>query len=337
MRRSVQGFTLVELLVVIAIIGILVALLLPAVQSAREAARRVQCANNLKQIGLAAQQHHEKYGFFPSGGWGFLWVGDPDRGVGPNQPGAWGYTLLPFLEQEALHQLGADGDPKTITSTQRQGGTRLVQTPLAVYACPTRRRPGCWPVVNLHNWPNQHGTTGNLTLNTRGDYAACAGDPPLPHDMGGPDSLAIADGWTASGDWNSHLWYAYSADPGGVSYIRSGISPAHIRDGASNTFLIGEKYLNPDHYYTGEDAGDNQSIYSGYNHDNHRSVRAGYAPRRDTPGVSAPENFGSAHPSGFQMVFCDGSVHHLSYTIDKEIYRRLGLRKDGLPVDASKF
>ena len=81
-HRTLRGFTLVELLVVIAIIGILIALLLPAIQAAREAARRSQCKNNLKQMGLAAQNHLSTQKCFPSGGWGFLWVGDPDRGYG---------------------------------------------------------------------------------------------------------------------------------------------------------------------------------------------------------------------------------------------------------------
>jgi prepilin-type N-terminal cleavage/methylation domain-containing protein len=101
-----SGFTLVEVLVVIAIVGVLVAILLPAVQMARESARRSSCANNLKQLGVAVLLHEHSHGTLPTGGWGPDWVGDPRAGFGPKQPGGWIYNILPYLEQQNLHDLG---------------------------------------------------------------------------------------------------------------------------------------------------------------------------------------------------------------------------------------
>ena len=105
-RGNRKGFTLVELLVVIAIIGVLVALLLPAIQAAREAARRTQCSNQLRQLSIAFQNHHDVQKHLPTGGWGFVWLGYPEYGFGPEQPGGWMYNILPFIEQQALHDYG---------------------------------------------------------------------------------------------------------------------------------------------------------------------------------------------------------------------------------------
>ncbi len=126
------GFTLVELLAVIAIIGILIALLLPAVQAAREAARQLQCKNNLKQLALACLNHEHAHNFLPAGGWSYGWAGDPDRGVDKRQPGGWQYNILPHVEQQALHDLGLNNN--------QTGRTQAAVTPVGAFICPTRRR-----------------------------------------------------------------------------------------------------------------------------------------------------------------------------------------------------
>ncbi len=105
-RRVREGFTLVELLVVIAIIGILVALLLPAIQAAREAARRNQCTNNLKQLALGALNHESTFKQFPSAGLGYKWGGDPNFGGGRKQPGVGSITRCPFIEEQQIHDMG---------------------------------------------------------------------------------------------------------------------------------------------------------------------------------------------------------------------------------------
>lgn len=115
--RQPRGMTLFELLVVVAIIAVVVALLLPAVQSVRESARRVQCGNNLKQLGAGALQHEAAHGYYLSGGWGCYWGGDPDRGFGPEQPGGWISNVLPFNEQQPLWQIGAGQTPSQKQAT----------------------------------------------------------------------------------------------------------------------------------------------------------------------------------------------------------------------------
>ncbi len=322
MRR--RGFTLIELLVVIAIIGILVGLLLPAVQSARESGRRTQCNNNLKQLGLAMLAHHEDHGYFPSGGWGWFLVGDPDRGTGPNQPGGWCYALLPYVDQGGLYSMGAgmsDAAKMAVNATR-------IATPVLIFNCPTRRRA----VIEVSTSDSPY-NSNPAPYAAKTDYAANSGYPApyYPYTTKGPPTIAQGDAWTAQ-----NAWLDLSGICQGISYLRSQISDEMIRDGLSNTYMIGEKYLDPNNYYNGADPADNESLYSGFNNDTNRSGN-GWPPAQDRAGVTNADTFGSAHAGSFNMAFCDGSVHAISYGIDADTHRRLSCIADGEPIDATKY
>ncbi len=321
-----NGFTLVELLVVITIIGILVALLLPAVQSAREAARVAQCQNHLKQLGLGSIAHHTQYEYYPSGGWGWYWVGEPERGSGKEQPGGWTFNMLAFVEQQNLRDMGLNApDAASRTAAIIQRG----QTPVSIFNCPSRRRSIAYPDSHTANYRTASSTSMTIPVSGRTDYAINCGSQSSNEHFSGPGSLAQGDD-PAYGGW-------HNASTDGISFERSEVNLAHVRDGASNTYLIGEKYLDPDRYTTGTAAADNENLYVGYDNDNFRNTHLNHSPRRDTPGFNSSQLMGSAHSAGFQVVMCDGSVHMVSFNIDPEVHRRFGSRNDGSPADIGQY
>jgi prepilin-type N-terminal cleavage/methylation domain-containing protein len=317
--RQSSGFTLVELLVVIAIIGVLVALLLPAVQAARESARRAQCSNQLKQIGLAFHLHHDTHKFLPSGGWGYFWTGDPDLGYGATQPGSWAYNCLEYIEQGALRNMGK-GQPE---AQKKQALTQLLSMPVPTFYCPSRR-----PAIAT---PNRVPTQAILTYNTnntdllaRSDYAANlgpqTGTEPLQWGAGPqPQRVHLGIGF------NNNL----AKIARGIVYQRSEIPFRRITDGTSQTYMVGEKFLAPQHYGTGEDLGDDQSLWSADDWDIHRQTDVPPAQDQDGFGNGGVLLFGSAHPGTFLMVMCDASVQSFSFDIDLITHARFGNRDDG--------
>ena len=326
------AFTLVELLVVIAIIGVLVALLLPAVQAAREAARRSQCQNNLKQLALACIEHHDAKKHFPSSGWGWRWTGDGDLGSGKEQPGSWCYNILPYIEQSALHRLPADGNEGSITAAQRAGAAKMEVAPVATFNCPTRRPASAFAINPTY--PYQENNSDVCSVVARSDYAGNAGLPDWNRDK--PNDPQLGSGQSANGSGApgsipipaNYKWPDFEHLEG-VLYATSEVEIRQISDGTSNTYLVGEKYVNADAYLDGSDYTDTESVYTGNNDDSLRN--SAELPLQDTPrlGWDAQRSFGSAHATIWQMAMCDGSVHTLTYDIDALVHHQNASRAGG--------
>jgi prepilin-type N-terminal cleavage/methylation domain-containing protein/prepilin-type processing-associated H-X9-DG protein len=350
MKSAKKAFTLVELLVVIAIIGVLVALLLPAIQAAREAARRSQCQNNLKQIGLGWLLHESTHGHLPSSGWGWQWYPDPDRGYGRDQPGGWAYNILTYIEQQNLRNIGTGFNAATAGrggANLREDLLPLVNTPVPTFVCPSRREAQAYPMFQTVSIYSK--LARNLEACTvasgcqifRSDYATNAGNNRGDGtDPSGPASNSAADIATWNSTWVDRL-------DSGVSFQRSEIRLGQITDGTSSTAMVGEKYLNPQNYTTGQDLADDQGIYIGHDRDMNRyfgnfigegvadpgHVRStqGLLPQQDREGLALDPNggWGSPHPGGFHIVFCDGSVRQISYDISSAPFWLMGGRDDG--------
>lgn len=321
-RRSSRGVTLIELLVIVAILAILAGLLLPAVQSAREAARNTSCRNHLKQIALAIHAHEAQFRHLPTGGWGWRWHGDPDRGFDAAQPGGWIYNLLPFVEQAQLRKMGIGlREPERSRALSASAAV-----PLPVFACPSRRPARMLPFIHPVNYVN----ISRPSAVARSDYAACSGDvaPDVVGGKGrGPQSLK-------EGDSPSYRWL--DTDRPGVVFRRSRTRLASISDGLSNVYLAGEKYVAKRDYSTGIAQNDDQHMLVGFDSDTLRTTDLAFPPLCDAKNLGSDHSFGSAHNLSFNMAMADAAVVSISYTVDGEIHRTRGNRSDGDVFPASR-
>ena len=322
--RAKRGFTLVELLVVIAIIGVLVALLLPAIQAAREAAQRADCTNRLRQIALAGHNYHDAFTVLPpgalvyTGAEGRLRQGRPEGGT-INSGASWLVMLLPYLEQEALHDqfdFSARFPGRYNLRHQSYNG-QFMFNPFPAVRCPSDGRTGREGSVT--NYVACMG--GGCSVRTDG---ACAPEIPIARWEGGP----------------GRLWF-----DNGVFIVNRAIRLTDIDDGTSNTYMLGETINMRNPGQSGPHAGPVG--------DNYPSWAAGidlrggqWSSSQTLISASLPINapapdptdsgfymriFSSAHPGGCNMALADGSVRFMSETMNLDVHRLLGARDSGEP------
>lgn len=329
-KRSTHrvGFTLVELLVVIAIIAMLVTLLLPAVQAAREAARRTQCINNLKQVGLSILNFESGLTHFPGGG-DTPWPRIEENlvgGIGGTPYGAeqqglsWGFQILPYIEELGIHSI--------------QSTTDMAKVVVPMYLCPSRREA-------VQNQGGGNAETGTLmdyaSATPRGGTNAGSGFNPYPIDN--ENSFWQGSIWEVPGNRN---YYGIIVRANASVTTKASVGSSRpttagkVLDGFSKTMLVGEKRLRTDRYRTG-DWMDDKGWADGWDPDTVRSTN--HPIGRDILSTAQPTDnrffgfhFGSAHESGIHAVFGDGAVHRISYDVDRQIFDNMGDRRDGQPV-----
>ncbi len=318
------GFTLVELLVVIAIIGVLVALLLPAVQSAREAARRLQCQNNLKQMALAVHNHENSFKIFPSHGTGgnpnFINGTPAGANSDPVQQAGALYQILPYMEQQSLY-----------TTTDF---TAFRSQTVKFYFCPSRRKP----TARLSS------STGSA-LNALNDYAAPA--------WGAPGGGINQQCW---GLPNNNVYDVRHDSCLFVRAVNGQVGrPADVTDGLSSTMMFGEKFVDVSRYTPPasdlDPAEQGATPQSGFTDNGYwggitswGTTRCSQAtPKKDARYPASPTNlawwqmFGGPHPGGLSVALGDGSVRSVSWSVPGAVFQLIARKNDGLTVDVDSF
>ncbi|MCS7159632.1 MAG: DUF1559 domain-containing protein [Gemmatales bacterium] len=362
MRLSRQrlAFTLIELLVVIAIIGLLMALLLPAIQRVREASNRMRCASNLSQMCLAAHNYHNDFRIFPSGGWSFtsprtLVSGQPAQA--PIQGWGFGYQLLPYLDFQQLFTLPA-GQEQTIFAAA-----------IPVYYCPSRRRPVARnATVAVSWWGNRLGyieisavsptpvavPDGTTVRVGAMDYVAVTAHnvtlaiSTIPY-IPATDPSALGPGYSAPyGTGNaSGLIIQSGYDHGSNTIVRRECSlEGGVPDGTSSTIMFSEKFIRPADYLTFGEA--DFGYVGGYDRTTRRlgnvqpvqDFNVDYTVSGSISAWQHPYNnfsLGSPHTSSLNAVMGDGSVRRIRYSVNLGLLARACVRDDGQNVNLQNF